>query len=709
MAVPAQRIETLRDIADDPPRARRSKLVLPVSVLAVLLAGIVAVVLAMRVIAAEGERDLRIWQARLGVLADSRAAAVGDWLERQAGVANGLAQNASLQIYVTELALASGDRAGVTDEAAQAEYLHNLLVVTAERTGFASPQQAPRVGANVARVGTAGLAIVDVQGRVLVATADMPAIDARLRDFIAGASPDTPAILDVYAGPNGQPTMAFYAPVIGLQADPGTPPVAGVLGIKPVAAELFPLLSRPSTSEQTAESLLVRRAGAAVEFIPPTGESAPLERRLAFDTPNLAEAFAMENPGGFALRRDYRDREVLVTGRTIAPVAWTLVHKIERGEALRESDARRHRLIAMMVLGCAVIVAGFTAAWRHGASRRATATAERLRLLTEKLERQANLLRIVTDSQPAAIFIADDQEHIRFANRLIAERIGADAADLAGKTLANAFGPAEAERHRGRIREALERGAAQPAVQRIDAGGKIRIVHIEYVPLPKQPKQRPTVLVVEEDITEPILERERRERTQRRVVQTLVALLDSRDPYAAHHSQRVATVARSIAEEMGLTPAEIETAETAGSLMNVGKVLVEPQVLTRSGGLSEDERQHVRQSLLASADLLAGIEFDGPVVETLRHAQERWAGDGPAGLRGDAIPVTARVIAVANAFVAMISPRAHRAGIGIDAAVAGLLEQSGKAFDRRVVAALINGLENRGGREQWAAFAGPTN
>jgi PAS domain S-box-containing protein len=699
---------TLREpVADPPPRARRSKLVLPIGVLAIVLASAIAVVLALRVVEAEGERDLRVWQARLGILADSRAAAVGDWLARQTEVVNGLAQNASLQIYVTELALASGDRAGVTDEPAQAEYLRNLLIVTAERTGFANPVPGTRVGANVMRVGLAGLAIVDEQARVLVATADMPVIDARLREFMAAAKPDAPAILDVYAGPGGQPVMAFYAPVIGLQADPGTPPVAGVLGIKPVAAELFPLLSRPATSERTAESLLVRRAGATVEFISPIGDSAALERRLAADTPNLAEAFALANPGGFALRRDHRDREVLVTGRTIAPVSWTLVHKIDREEALGESDARQHRLIAVMVLGLAVIVAGFVAAWRHGASRRANATAERLRLLSQKLERQAALLRIVTDSQPAAIFIVDDQEHVRFANRLVAQRGGADADELAGKTLANALGPAEAERHRHRIREALERGAAQPAVQRLERDGKPSIVHVEYVPLPAHGKQRPTVLVVEEDITEPILERERRERTQRHVVQTLVSLLDSRDPYAAHHSQRVAAVARAIAEEMGLSPDEIETAETAGSLMNVGKVLVPPQVLTRSGELSEDERQQVRQSLLASAELLAGIEFDGPVVDTLRTAQERWAGDGPGGLRGDAIPVTARVIAVANAFVAMISPRAHRAGIGIDAAVTGLLEQAGKAFDRRVVAALINALENRGGRERWAEFARP--
>ncbi|HEX2116273.1 MAG TPA: HD domain-containing phosphohydrolase [Alphaproteobacteria bacterium] len=678
-----------------------------VGTVALLLAIVAAVALAMRLVEEESERDLRVWQARLGVLADSRATAVGDWLERQVEVANGLAQNASLQIYVTELALAGGDRAGVTDEAAQAEYLRNLLVVTADRTGFASGPLGPRVGANVPRIGTAGLAIVDAQARVLVATPDMPAIDARIRDFIAGG-PAAPAVLDVYAGPGGQPTMAFYAPVTGLQADPGTPPVAGVLGIKPIAGELFPLLTRPPTSERTTETVLVRRAGATIEFISPAGDSAPLERRLAVDTPNLAEAFAMQNPGGFGLHRDYRDREVLVTGRAVAPVSWTLVHKIDRGEALAESDARLHRLIAMMVLGVAVIAAGLIAAWRHGASRRATATAERLRHLSQKLEQQAKLLRIVTDSQPAAIFIVDDQDHVRFANRLMAERAGGEAAGLVGKTLANALGPAAAARHHRMAREALERGSSQPAVQRLEDGGKVRVVHIEYIPLPRQPDERPTVLVVEEDITAPIMERERRERTQRHVVQTLVALLDSRDPFAANHSQRVAAVARAIADEMGLSTAEVETAETAASLMNIGKVLVEPHVLTRSGELSDDERQQVRQSLLAGADLLAGIEFDGPVVEALRHSQERWAGDGPGGLQGDAIPMVARIIAVANAFVAMISPRAHRVGISIDAAVAGLQEQCGKAFDRRVVAALVNALENRGGREQWAAFVKPT-
>jgi len=104
----------------------------------------------------------------------------------------------------------------------------------------------------------------------------------------------------------------------------------------------------------------------------------------------------------------------------------------------------------------------------------------------------------------------------------------------------------------------------------------------------------------------------------------------------------------------------------------------------------------------ASAELLEGIEFDGPVVETLRQSQAHWDGSGvPPGLAGEDILVTARVVAVANAFVGMVSPRAHREALGIDRAVQTLLGEAGRAYERGVVAALVNYLDNRGGRAQW--------
>lgn len=664
---------------------------------AVLAAGFVLV---QNLVADERARDLRGWQVRLGIVADSRTAAVADWLERQLDAVGGIAQSASVQLYMTELALARGDRAGVSEEAAQAGYLRNLLLVTADRTGFAGPPSGPAVPANIPRRGGAGLAIVDRGGRIVLATPDMPALDERLVRFAVDAAQGK-RVLDLAPGTGGQPIMAFFAPIIGVQADPGSERVGGVLGIKAVGQELYPLLARPPSTDNTAESLLVRRAGPVIDYLSPRLDATPpFERSLAVDTPALAEAFAIANPGGFAVRRDYRDKEVLVTGRALTTVPWTLVHKIDRAEALMDSDARLDRLLALLVMAVALVTAAFIAVWRHGASRRATAAAERLQVLSRGLQTQAALLRVITDSQPAAIFIADGEDRLRFANKRIADQVEVPAADLVGKTLASVFGPAASGRYSRLNREARERRTIQPAIYQ-EADG--RILRAEHIPLSESGKGQ--VLVVEEDITAPIVERERRERTLRELVRTLVALLDRRDPFAADHSQRVATVARRIAEEMGLDSVTIETAEIAGTLLNIGKILVPSQILTRSSVLSEEERQKVRESLQAGADLLAAIEFDGPVVETLRQAQEHWDGSGPLSLRGEAIQLTARIIAVANAFVAMLSPRAHRAGIEIDAAIASLNEEAGRAFDRRVVAALVNDIENRGGRARWASLA----
>ena len=103
--------------------------------LALLAAALVSVFLVVRFVDAEGDRDLRAWQIRLGIVADSRAEAVTSWIESQYATLTALAENASLQIYMTELSLASGDPTKTTAAAAQAGYLRNLLAVTAARGG----------------------------------------------------------------------------------------------------------------------------------------------------------------------------------------------------------------------------------------------------------------------------------------------------------------------------------------------------------------------------------------------------------------------------------------------------------------------------------------------------------------------------------------------------------------------------------------------
>ena len=111
----------------------------------------------------ERQRDLRAWQVRMGIVADSRLGAVEEWLERQRAQVRDLADNASLQLYMTELSLAAGDPALVTEEPAQRTYLRNLLTARAEVGGFTAPIRGPEIDANVSRQGVAGIAAETVK------------------------------------------------------------------------------------------------------------------------------------------------------------------------------------------------------------------------------------------------------------------------------------------------------------------------------------------------------------------------------------------------------------------------------------------------------------------------------------------------------------------------------------------------------------------
>lgn len=675
------------------------------------VAAAVGIALVFGFIESERQRDLRAWQVRLGIVADGRFASVNDWLEEQYAHLNFLAENASLQIYMTEIALAGGDRGRATAAAAQAGYLRNLLVVAAARGGFTGEAAGPAVDANVRRVGVAGIALLDNAGRVIVSTPQMPPIEGALRDFVTTAPRGSRALESVFAGAAGNPTMAFAVPVFAVQGDVGPSEQIGmVLGVKEVGDELFPLLHQPGAAEETAETLIVHATGTIVQYLSPLMDGTPaLARNIALDTPELAAAFAVTMPGGFAIKRDYRDAEVLVTGRGFSVAPWTLVHKIDRAEALADSDARRTRFAIVALLLIALVSAAILAVWWYGSSRRAREAAAGYRDLAGRLERQGKFLQLVTDSQPDLIFIVDaDDGRFRFANRTTARRAGIESSDVIGKTLSAMFGPEAAKRHKAQIRRAVEAQAPVTAVERIDEDGEVRVVQSAHIPLGESEGQGRGILVVERDITAAVTERERRERIQRQLVTTLLAVVDRRDPYSADHSVWVGAVAKAIAGEMGLEPTLVETAEIAGNLMNLGKILVPEAVLTKEGSLSADEIKQVRDGIHTSADLIEGIEFDGPVVETLRQLQEHWDGSGgPRGLAGEAILVTAQAVAVANAFVAMVSARAYRPGIGFDKAVDNLLAQIGTVFDRRVVAALVNHLDNHGGRQRWAEIAAP--
>lgn len=668
---------------------------------------------------AEEKRDLRAWEDRLGIVAETRAGVMTDWVERQYRELGALAENASLQLYMTELA-ASGARnpqtggvqtndgqASITAELAEAGYLRNLLTVVADRAGFLSAETGPDVDANVERIAVSGMALVDTAGNILAATRGMPPLRGTAYETLISANTDTRRFVDIRRTAGGVLVAGFSMPVYAVHQETGTArPLGHVVGIRRVEDAVRAALKQPGFSWETAEIYLVRQRANQVEYLTARRNGPdPLTGARDIADDGLIAAISVRGDRAFGTADDYAGQRSLFAARPVANAPWHVVTKVSRAEALGGMTARRNLMVAGLLTGIALIVAAFVAVWRHGTSVRARTAAERYRDMAQRYEAQSQFLRLVADSQPNPMFIVDEDSRFRFANRAAADQAETTDADMMGKSISSVLGPAEARRYEMTNDDALSTGEIVSLIHRSGSNGDLRVIQAEHIPVAEGPDFENGVLVVEQDITGAVSEREHREAALKQLVRTLLTVVDSRDPYAANHSAQVAVVARAIAEEMSLDEELIDTAETAGSLMNVGKLLVPVDLLTKPGELLDGERQQVRDSIASGAALLNDVPFGGPVVETLRQMTEKWDGSGhPAGVAGADILVTARVVAVANAFVAMLNPRAWRPGADFDHAIESLLASAGQAFDRAVVAALINRLENHGGRAEWASL-----
>jgi len=180
-------------------------------------------------------------------------------------------------------------------------------------------------------------------------------------------------------------------------------------------------------------------------------------------------------------------------------------------------------------------------------------------------------------------------------------------------------------------------------------------------------------------------------------VAALGATTELRDPYTAGHQRRVAQLAGAIAAGLGWDAARIEMVTTAGLLHDVGKIVVPAEILSRPGRLSELEMEIIRGHAAASAALIAGIEFGGPVAAIVNQHHERMDGSGyPQGLTGENILPEARILAVADVVEAMSSHRPYRAALGIEAALAEIREHAGVKFDAEVVTVCGRLVEEQG-------------
>lgn len=326
----------------------------------------------------------------------------------------------------------------------------------------------------------------------------------------------------------------------------------------------------------------------------------------------------------------------------------------------------------------------------------------RIDTLQKRLNAQEDLLSLIADHDNGSIVIFDAKDQFWYVNAMAAQELGREVKDVIGQPLEKIIGFERAQKMKDRLERVRATGKETESLdpKTLPDGSprfmRSRFQRINFGGMAKG------IMVREEDVTNLLVARERRETALRQIIATLVAVVDRRDPYAAGHSARVGQLSRLLAEEMVLGEQEIETAEIAGSLMNFGKVLVPRSLLTKTSTLTPDELRRVRESILTSADILSLIDFSGDVVPTLRQVLERYDGTGvPKGLKENAILATARIVSVSNAFVALVSPRAHRPSLDADNALQILMRDAGKQYDRNIIEILEKCIKTKGGQLDW--------
>ena len=309
----------------------------------------------------------------------------------------------------------------------------------------------------------------------------------------------------------------------------------------------------------------------------------------------------------------------------------------------------------------------------------------------EVARRQKALLDSVNASLQAGLMLMDGEGCVQMCNPAFAVLAGSTEENIVGKSI-DAVLPATAA------------GALLAGMERMDAEGnegsleisvpwqeETRLYRVSLFPFEEknaaQAEDRGGCVSIFQDITE---FRRRAEAARQRQVNSMAALaraIESVDTNLVGHSLKMEKVATLLAASMNLPDKDRETLRFAARLSQVGKIFVPRGLLTKKGSLTPEEQSEVNRAPEYAYNILHDMQFNLPVSEAVYQMGERMDGTGqPRHLRGEEIMPNARALAVINAYCAMVSARAYRAGMPSSQAIALLRQDSG--FDQHVVDAL---------------------
>lgn len=211
----------------------------------------------------------------------------------------------------------------------------------------------------------------------------------------------------------------------------------------------------------------------------------------------------------------------------------------------------------------------------------------------------------------------------------------------------------------------MQRGAFDYLIKPIDLGHLGRAIHHAL-------QRRHTLLEgqqinqwLKDEVAARVAERRVEQANQERIsvatLEALVNALEAKDPYLRGHSARVADLSAMVAAQVGCTDEQIEAVRTGGRLHDIGKIGIREEILNKQGPLTEEEYNHVKQHVTVGSQILSPLVHLGDVIGFVRSHHERWDGTGyPDRLKGEAIPLGARIIGAVEIYDALTTARPYQ-------------------------------------------------